>query len=263
MAARELVVTLVGGVFLIIVLVLFMKTPTQPLHSVAPTCDCQCSCPGTTSTAYCPPCPETSPGPTSTPLFRPQTTYNCKAMVADTVKTNLKAIQTVMTTTEPRFGMVLDATSRDVGGWVRDNGFWEGQVTVIFQYILHEACRTKGRAILAVDVGANVGWFSLLAASWGCHVISFEPSPLVSVPFECSIAINGFEEFIDFYKLGIGDTNANLTLNVDTQNSGQTYLEGGFHIDPNQPTLMKVTVPVVVLNDYISQVRDDRVSLFP
>ena len=46
---------------------------------------------------------------------------------------------------------------------------------------------------LVVDVGAHVGWFSMLAASYGCRVLSFEPQPHAHPFLNASITLNGWQ----------------------------------------------------------------------
>lgn len=45
-----------------------------------------------------------------------------------------------------------------------------------------------------VDVGAHVGWFTLLAASYGCRVLAFEPQPHAHTFLNASIVLNGFQD---------------------------------------------------------------------
>lgn len=51
-----------------------------------------------------------------------------------------------------------------------------------------------GRRPLVVDVGAHVGWFSALAASYGCRVLSFEPQPHAHPFLNATITLNGWTE---------------------------------------------------------------------
>ena len=44
---------------------------------------------------------------------------------------------------------------------------------------------------LVFDIGANMGLFSLLAASRGAQVISFEPSRLLASRFQENVEFNG------------------------------------------------------------------------
>ena len=53
---------------------------------------------------------------------------------------------------------------------------------------------SSGLRPLVVDVGAHVGWFSALAASYGCRVLSFEPQPHAHPFINATITLNGWED---------------------------------------------------------------------
>lgn len=61
-----------------------------------------------------------------------------------------------------------------------------------------------------IDVGANVGWFSLLAASYGAEVFAFEPNVINVVRFCESQLLNGWS----------------LAENLEANNRIHTYLKG-------------------------------------
>jgi FkbM family methyltransferase len=52
---------------------------------------------------------------------------------------------------------------------------------------------STGLPPLVVDVGAHVGWFSMLAASYGCRVIAFEPQPHAHPFLNATITLNGWQ----------------------------------------------------------------------
>ncbi len=68
---------------------------------------------------------------------------------------------------------------------------------------------------LFVDVGANVGYFSLLAARLGGRVIAFEPNPKCREEFARNIALNGFRN-IDVRSTGIADRRGQDVLYVES-----------------------------------------------
>jgi hypothetical protein len=60
----------------------------------------------------------------------------------------------------------------DVSNSMRLNGVVEAAITSIFYQIFQEKCdpaKNGGKRGLFVDVGANFGWFSVLAAKMGCR----------------------------------------------------------------------------------------------
>jgi FkbM family methyltransferase len=69
---------------------------------------------------------------------------------------------------------------------------------------------------LFVDVGANVGYFSLLAARLGGRVIAFEPNPDCRAELAHNIALNGFGD-IDVRATGIADRRGQDVLYVESE----------------------------------------------
>ena len=63
----------------------------------------------------------------------------------------------------------------------------------------------RGRPPLVIDVGAHIGWFSLLAASYGCRVVAFEPQPHAHAFLNASIAVNGFQDRIKLVRAAVTD----------------------------------------------------------
>ncbi|OIO68537.1 MAG: hypothetical protein AUJ58_08955 [Zetaproteobacteria bacterium CG1_02_55_237] len=55
------------------------------------------------------------------------------------------------------------------------------------------------------DVGANVGVFSLYAASRGKHVLAFEPSPANCYLLSRNVEINGFDDLVSSYCIAFND----------------------------------------------------------
>jgi len=68
------------------------------------------------------------------------------------------------------------------------------------------------RGDLFVDAGANVGFFSLLAASLGARVVAFEPNPACHRAVVENAALNGFA--IDARMVGLSDAPGTATLHI-------------------------------------------------
>src|SRR5579872_858624 len=96
---------------------------------------------------------------------------------------------------------------------------WAPEITAIFQEILK-----PGDFI--VDIGANVGYFSLLAATLvgpSGHVIAFEPNPEIFSRLKANIARNGFS--IKAYQCACSETEGTISLYVNgTGNSGASSM---------------------------------------
>jgi FkbM family methyltransferase len=125
-------------------------------------------------------------------------------------------------------------------------GRWEDEIASHVRHL--------GPGDLFVDVGANVGYFSLLAASRGADVIAFEPDPECCVQLDANALINGYA--IDARRLAISDEKGESTLYLaPAENRGGSSLKTGkgpslpvptdtldAQLDGRKPTLVKIDV---------------------
>ncbi|GBG00148.1 hypothetical protein Rsub_12839 [Raphidocelis subcapitata] len=88
------------------------------------------------------------------------------------------------------FAYTNPAHDVDVSASASATGVVEASISHIFYHVLHGPCSVTGRGLF-VDVGANFGWYSLLAGAMGCSVIAFEPVPQFRAFFEYNVARNG------------------------------------------------------------------------
>lgn len=109
---------------------------------------------------------------------------------------------------------------------------------------------------LFFDVGANIGSYSVLAASRGARVVGFEPIPSAYERFRDNIAINKFEGLISPRNQGVGERAATLrfTAGLDTVNHVATQIDTSDLIEveiicldslmqeTDGPTIMKIDV---------------------
>ena len=71
---------------------------------------------------------------------------------------------------------VIDLVSADI----KKNGCWEMSITEAIDSKMHSFAKRNDFGldqVTFVDIGANIGWFSLVFANAGYNVISFEPMP--------------------------------------------------------------------------------------
>jgi FkbM family methyltransferase len=86
---------------------------------------------------------------------------------------------------EGRIPLVLDPASKGIMAWITGN---EGERAVhdVFTRLFSEGCAPAGAAAggkapgLFLDVGANAGFYSLIAAAYGCQVLAFDPQKVCS-----------------------------------------------------------------------------------
>jgi len=68
---------------------------------------------------------------------------------------------------------------------------------------------------LFVDVGANIGAYSILALGRGANVIAIEPIPETYSRLRQNIALNGFNDKIETFNIGLGAQKGDLRFSVD------------------------------------------------
>ena len=81
------------------------------------------------------------------------------------------------------------------------------------------------------DAGANVGWFTLLAASIvgeTGHVHAFEPRPQTVDHLDQTIALNRLQQRVTLHRCGLSDADGEMMLvwSPDTDNPGGSFLSG-------------------------------------
>ena len=75
---------------------------------------------------------------------------------------------------------------------------------------------------LFIDIGANVGHYSLLAAGvCKANVIAFEPIPSTFFKLEENVKLNALSKNVTCHNIGIGEENSilNFTKSKDVMNS--------------------------------------------
>lgn len=106
---------------------------------------------------------------------------------------------------------------------IRETGLWEPYETSLLQQILRPGS-------VFVDVGANIGYFSVVAANLvgsAGQVIAFEPDPLNFSLLKASIALNGFEARTVALEAGLANAASHGQLYLSTENFGDHQIYSG------------------------------------
>lgn len=129
-----------------------------------------------------------------------------------------------------------------VYGTIKRTGRWEQHV----ETFLREWCAPGS---LAVDVGANCGYFSALL----CHLVgptgavhAFEPAAHLVAALERTRDTNGYAQ-LHLHRAAAGEAAGTITLHIDLINAGgNQVMPAGFAVDPNRYLLAEC--PVVALD---------------
>jgi FkbM family methyltransferase len=122
-------------------------------------------------------------------------------------------VQQIITDPPFTFSIIDWQIDKIVSDLIKDHHVWERDVGMIFREVLQEACATP-RGGLFVDVGANLGYFSVYSAVMGCKTISFEPQSRMMKHIIMSMGLNGVpENNYKLYNSAVSDeTGGNLVL---------------------------------------------------
>ncbi len=105
--------------------------------------------------------------------------------------------------------MYVDLRDVDVAPRLALDGFWELGVTRFM-------ARAFEPGAVVVDVGANVGYYTLLMAKLGARrVHAFEPNPWPSILLEKSALLNGVAERVSVHKTAVWSEDAEIALSMD------------------------------------------------
>ncbi len=153
----------------------------------------------------------------------------------------------LVSTTEG-FSMFVSREDAAVGAEIAGSGRYEPHVTGVFLDRLRPGMRV-------VDIGANIGWFSLLAASRvGAtgHVTAVEPNPANARMLEASRRANGFGNLL-LLPVAAGRDHGAVALYRTYSNGTTSSLDGVAILDCE-------IVPAIRLDDVLAD-RTERVGL--
>lgn len=181
--------------------------------------------------------------------------FNSTEFKSKVLQSNFGTSKWVATEVLDRYVMWVDLHDRYVSQGCLNNN-WEPDETAFFISRL-------GIGDCVLDIGANIGWFSLVAAKHigtnGC-VHAFEPSPKTSRMLRRTIADNDLRSIIQVWEYALSDRNdlINLTWATNTDNPG-----GSFVVDVKSVLENHESTPVVAirLDDLLPDVAPDIIKI--
>lgn len=116
--------------------------------------------------------------------------------------------------------MYVDPRDQSIAPHLMINGLWEPNVTIAI-------AKHVKRGMHCLDVGANVGYFSILMASSGVVVDAFEPNPLLARLIKYSVALNGYRELITVHEKAVCEYDGQARLNISISHNGHSSIVQG------------------------------------
>ena len=93
------------------------------------------------------------------------------------------------------------------------SGKWEYETTAFLVKLLASRFKKETSKHAFIDVGANLGYFTLLAASLNFTVIAFEPVSFHAKELLKSIYINGFDDHVTVYENIVSTLDVKMKIN--------------------------------------------------
>lgn len=143
-------------------------------------------------------------------LIKPKT-------LTDLAKPTLDHTMCIMTKTETPFSVCIYNVSEDiyVSKSLESSGIWEPAITSFLYEVF-----TANRNLTFIDVGANVGYFSLMAAAAGVHVIAVEPIDENVSKLLVAVERNGFKDRVTVLQYAVSNNHKGCWLHVPGNNKG-------------------------------------------
>jgi len=144
-----------------------------------------------------------------------------------------------------RFWLHVEPDDTAITPWMISDGFWEAWVTTWLM-------RQLKPGDVFVDVGANVGYYTMLARSLGARVLSFEPNPRVAQLLQRSLDEVEASDVV-LVTGALGDRVQSLDLSVPVGHSGGASIMGVADAEYTVSTLVRTLDDVLrSLPDYAS-----------
>jgi FkbM family methyltransferase len=129
---------------------------------------------------------------------------------------------TALATTKWGAKIYVDTRDTSLAPHIMLEGDWEPWVTNCMATFLQ-----KHKGCTFIDVGANVGWYTLLACGLGAgHVFSFEPNPRMAALLRKTIMVNGYKDWVTLTEAACSVATGHAPLILNPEEAGGAHLHG-------------------------------------
>lgn len=137
-----------------------------------------------------------------------------------------------------------------VSAIIRQSGGYAPVESAVVSAVLRRSCRagpTGAPPPLVLDVGANLGYFALMAAAHGCRVVAYEPSVRLCGMLAASAALNGVSHLLTVVNAGVGSAPGMLRYAQDAADPSMARV-----LPDDEASAHLPRVPVVTLADELA-----------
>lgn len=120
--------------------------------------------------------------------------------------------------------MVVYANNDIVSLNIKNGGAWDAEHTSKMINALKKLRDMRNAPVSFLDIGGNVGWFTVAAAAAGFPTFTFEPMSTNAWAFRTTICLNPeLQSLVTFFNIGLGDTErvCNLISGEGNRGNGQ------------------------------------------
>ncbi len=154
----------------------------------------------------------------------------------------------ILTRTVYGHKMLLDSRDKTIGWHLALDGYWEPGITAVFMDTVKDG-------MTVVDVGAHVGYFTLLACSLvgpQGKVIAFEPDPQSFDNLATAVLINGFVDSCECVNKAVTDCAGRQTFCRKESEPGGNTLWPEPGLETRLPgELQTIEVDTISLDDFL------------
>lgn len=156
-----------------------------------------------------------------------------------------------------RYKMIVDPTDVGLSSHLLLDGYWEMWLTELLTRLVRPG-------MTVVDVGANLGYFTLLMADLvgpTGRVHAFEPNTDLARRMQQSVAINGFHDIATVYEQALADGDGAVLLVVPTDEPKNGHLLPADHPAGNDAATETRPMQTRRLDSYPELLRADLVKI--
>lgn len=145
-------------------------------------------------------------------------------------------------------GFLLELDNHDfLQRSINITGEWDREIAQLIR-------QRMGPGKMFLDVGANIGYFSLLAAHFQAEVIAVEPNPVCVEKLNANIARN--KAIIELHQMAIGQSPSEAWLHTDRDDN-----LGGGSVSPVHSAGNAIKVPVDTLDHIVKGRKIDLIKM--